>query len=1286
MSTVIDHTDGYTTSWEQYQRGEWPYAVTPKNPTEHPDALQRVGLHEFAFEAEDGDVYAGCYPRMMVLNAKHGDDTGLALGTDGYQNAVAIWQQELFRHIFAGGQTGTGKSTTARNGALQVALQDSGICFIDAGGEDAIGFVRQLPPDRLDDLIYLTPGNEFREYSIGLNYLDTLHDPGEPGYNRECEKIASNILPMLQADEYQRMRGVAKNMLRALIKKDRENSAYNYTIIDLYYMLASEEKRQRYAEMVEQSELEFLKPFARQIAEMAGDKLEPLLRRLQSWVENDVIRPFIATRDSDFSIADAIANDRIIVVRCDLGPVERQMVSAAISSKIWTAISARPSTSKREMMQLEGIDPPAYATTTGDAAEDQEHDPYYLVVDEFHAVVSENMNVGEMLAMARKKRLGIYILTQQLNQLTSEQQQQILGNCSTVLSFDPGRHPTERKALAEGFRDVDPVDLGVGKYTFWSVLTDKHGEDTEPFKTDAMPPFPPIRDIKAAHRAIKRSQQHFGSERLSDQDILAQLPDAFAPATSGTPGSTDTTTLRHTKAIYDAAYRTQITQNALGEAVPYADVVDEWDAITDASLSDNKLANLFETIPDTELARGKHKGERVVQLTTEGIESAGLTQNTGSAENGGGFDHRLVLTKARAAFIILGYDTWLPTQDSNEAADGMADLPIDPFSVRDPVERDALKEELHDQYPDVADLSPERHVSIEAETSTMRGPEQTLSNLRKAINNARLCVFALKDETFSEQWNNQFDYWRERGEKIIYDTYRDGNQVKIDDSQITCARDIDDDGNRTFYNYKKRHLKIDDGVYALRPNREERSEIRWIEDGEEIVVYDLSDTDANGEPAEYARFNDRQSVAQPTRSSVDAYSEYDEDEGIHVVRTADGGREEYASKAELKANWRKLYLPFIPENEFDRPVREDDFTFVVFPDSANQEFDEPQLAARGEFEPFLPAKAEMPDVAAVVTPKEEEEEDDDTDESDEAADSADVSDGGETDEDSPTETGTDVQRDPTPSTDQRDGYDPDAVIETIVADTALPADRVEPVVAQLGDRVDGLSQTQAVETVSLLLNEEIEEEPTEDGTESERETAETVDTAASNESSVSTGETTDADVPIPLPPAETPPAGDSTGENPSDTPVQPAIVPRYNSETDEESEGSSREHPFPEVIEREQPELADTGIVSETSDTTDKTDTIDDTDGTCEEDAVDHLFDETHPLVGPVSLTIAERTEIDQQRAREATVDVLPDFEHPTYPPVVNAVAETLDINIHLEADEESGDPPDAHSGEVLTF
>src|SRR5699024_1182294 len=111
-----------------------------------------------------------------------------------------------------------------------------------------------------------------------------------------------------------------------------------------------------------------------------------------------------------------------------------------------------------------------------------------------------------------------------------------------------------------------------------------------------------------------------------------------------------------TQRLYEAAHTVQIRHDAVGEPVPYEEIVAELHRVIDYDLgSDNKIANLIEGTPDTELKKGKREGERVLTVTTEGLRSAGLTQDTGSAENGGGFDHRLVLAKAKAAFVKLGY-------------------------------------------------------------------------------------------------------------------------------------------------------------------------------------------------------------------------------------------------------------------------------------------------------------------------------------------------------------------------------------------------------------------------------------------------------------------------------------------------------------------------------------------------------------------------------------------------------------------------------------------------------
>src|SRR5699024_426695 len=114
-------------------------------------------------------------------------------------------------------------------------------------------------------------------------------------------------------------------------------------------------------------------------------------------------------------------------------------------------------------------------------------------------------------------------------------------------------------------------------------------------------------------------------------------------------------------------------------------------------------------------------------------------------------------------------------------------------------------------------------------------------------------------------------------------------------------------------------------------------------------------------PQEYMRFDSPEAVADVEREDAAAYYEYDQSKGVYVVRTKDGGREEYETKGTMKQNWRRIYAPFIPENEYRRTPTPDDFCFVVFPDADNPEYDEPQIAAKGEFEPLLPDEITLPE-------------------------------------------------------------------------------------------------------------------------------------------------------------------------------------------------------------------------------------------------------------------------------------------------------------------------------------
>lgn len=1076
----IDQT-GYTEgtiprrSWEQQNSDDypWDFWAQMESPSDYID----VNAHEYGMEAREAgresDVFAGAYPRAMIENAQNEAEQPYWIGLDGNNKPVPILHNETFRHLFVTGQTGTGKSTFVLNRLQQHAMKDHGFAFVDPGGEDCYELMKMLPEDRLDDVVFIDITNsgsgDGTNRHIGFNFLETHNDPDEEGFDGEVEGIVSDILPLLEADEFQRMKGVASNIIRGLIRGNYADTGYTYTLIDMFYILANEEGRQRYSDFVREEEVDtFLETYADEVAELEDSDLEPLIRRLQKWIENPMIRPIVSERNPEFSIAEVVEENKILVIKCDTSRDVRQMVSSTITRKIWSVVTARPSRTEKFLMGEEQIDLPpeireASAAMGGkgggtadgedgtspkanadagdihiddldlsekeirehddlmirpngqvlaDTDAQAEHDPYYLVIDELHSVLSEESQVEQMLAEARKKRLGLILLTQQTVQLNKVQRRQIMSNCSTLMAFNPGQDGSERGAIAKGFSGLNPGDLGVDNYHAWTMVTDKEGALSQPFQSRMFPQYPPKRGLRALRGVIESSLDEYGTEIKTNEQIQSEIPDQFTGmgggggmgiaellgadgdgassggGAGGTPGGSspaeDVDAARRTAAseegkleLYESIHIVQIRADALGQFVPSEEVKAEWQRRTGDMGYDSIASNYVEQ--DPYIQRTRQGGDVMLNLTAEGMEAAGLTHNTGSSASGGKDHHRMVLEFSYQAFTKLGMETWLPEQEGGEEADGMADLPIDPSEADNFRDARNLEQKAREQLIDavgtdaVMDLTDGRHISIEAETSTMQAPEQTLTNLRKALDTGRFCVFACKDEWANEDHNNDTFYWPKRGEKIIYDTYRDGRQTVPNYDKKTFARDIDDDGNRTFYNRKKGFFHIgdeDEGVYVLRKrtqaeqDRGKTTEIYWEEEGDGVALRDRGISDGDGgyvqEPQTLLRFDSQEAVANVERADVEAYYSYDSSEEVYIVR-ADGAKEEYETEDELLKKWSRFYPPFLPDVHFPREPDEDDWAMVVFPDDDNPEYDEPVIYHQGETRPLLPEEIEMPD-------------------------------------------------------------------------------------------------------------------------------------------------------------------------------------------------------------------------------------------------------------------------------------------------------------------------------------
>jgi hypothetical protein len=109
-------------------------------------------------------------------------DTGLLLGYNvfrGVKKPIRLGLGDRARHMYAVGQTGTGKSTFLENLALQDMLNGGGFAFVDPHGDTVENLLAMVPKERTEDIIYFSPSD--MDYPMGLNLFE-YHDPDQKDF------------------------------------------------------------------------------------------------------------------------------------------------------------------------------------------------------------------------------------------------------------------------------------------------------------------------------------------------------------------------------------------------------------------------------------------------------------------------------------------------------------------------------------------------------------------------------------------------------------------------------------------------------------------------------------------------------------------------------------------------------------------------------------------------------------------------------------------------------------------------------------------------------------------------------------------------------------------------------------------------------------------------------------------------------------------------------------------------------------------------------------------------
>ena len=893
----------------------WPYEIEPVDS-------QKLSGRELYTIDDAGDMYMGKDIRDLIENRRYAPEDATRIGytkdnVKGVQD-VYIDHDALFRHIALFGQTGYGKSTLMRNMLLQWINAGFGICYVDPKGDDSKELLEQLPPHRIDDIVWVEPGSD-RDKQVGFNVFDTAADPGDKKYEREVNSVAGDFIQILKdKSEYwgPQIGNITETLVKQLIRADEP-----FNPIDLVKIITDEEEIKLFADNYG-DELEQV--FMNRIAEQDADAFEPILRRVRQWVEDRETRQVMAHSKSKINISEVVQDDKILIVNTASieSPSTKEIIIRMVIARIWSAIRTRK-----------------------DGA-DHEPDPFFLCIDEFDKVISDNFDINSIVSQARSFRLSVFVANQQPSQLPKETKT-ALQQVQSLLSFNPGGHPGDAQDIAHVLGDVDAWELGdLDRFTV--VGRPYMNESQQPaIIINTYGEYPPLRDDKEAKAIITHSLNKYGTEPKIETNLDKYGVKRFIDKKSVGHQINEMGDAVTTEQILECIYTAQIRNETVE-----IDEEDDWvtlEQITDeiekyvGSMADvypSKISNVLESISSKDMER-RVSDSAYYRLTDKGLQKA-FEPDTGAAASGGKSPHRILLRKGHTAFTKLGYSVTLPSQDdSGRLPDGVAKPPINPMEESDNFDEAVKKEkELVKKYPRLAQLFGDREISLEAESTTITRPAQTIKNLIKAIKRKQHCVFLVKD---GKRKNGEFEYWARVGEDILTDP--------------PFVRSADEYGNRRFYTTNNK-VKLANKSTAL--VKKDYGQTAWKEYGKQHTKPDENNSiqiqlETSNTDKVIAKFDDASELrnASPSKFPYNYYRDSKSKETI--VKDSNGEIvDRYENLKELRKDgkYKVINMPIIPDYEFPNGEypSPNDWTFIIIPESDEKG---PQIYENGELEPLL---------------------------------------------------------------------------------------------------------------------------------------------------------------------------------------------------------------------------------------------------------------------------------------------------------------------------------------------
>jgi hypothetical protein len=342
------------------------------------------------------------------ISVRMNEVPGIRLGYQPFSDwkfDVKLTQHYRERHVYIVGKSGSGKTNLIRNMIYQDMEKGNGVGVIAPEAEMLTEEIMPYVPEhRIDDVIYFNPADTDSPVTFNPLYLDEGEDIDL--------KVDENFTIFRRAfgeDAGPRMSEILRQAFYALIERPGS------TLLDMEKLFDRNDPTFR-NEIIRESKDEGTIHFWRDVyTQMPKDAHLPITNRLGRIVRPRMVRNILCNSQNSLDFRKAIDSKKILLFNLSdgiLGEANSQLLGQLIVSKFQMAVMSRADTSKYE------------------------REPFYLYIDEFQTFTSTiTASYEKILSRARKYGLGLILAHQQTHQIPLELLREIMGNVSTIVSF-----------------------------------------------------------------------------------------------------------------------------------------------------------------------------------------------------------------------------------------------------------------------------------------------------------------------------------------------------------------------------------------------------------------------------------------------------------------------------------------------------------------------------------------------------------------------------------------------------------------------------------------------------------------------------------------------------------------------------------------------------------------------------------------------------------------------------------------------------------------------------------